>query len=315
MPSDDRFSSLAYINGGIDRAGLLRGDAERIQSLLKHNKARFIPVWNQRHLIAHPGDDGPRPRYLSFDEAGAQVDLEKQPPVFLGLTDETPWFALQVPQSEAPPDLEDADFRVLHDVVAMLPSQDASLLAYARGMLIWHENHRHCGRCGSATTVTESGHSRTCVNDTCKHRTFPRTDPAVITLIAHPNGEQCLLGRQPSWPAGFYSTVAGFVEPGETLEAAVAREVREETGIIVRDVKYVASQPWPFPSSIMLGFRAQAVTTDIHRDDEELEDCRWFSRDDLRAFSRMRTESGRPYRLPPPTAIAHVLIHEWLGEG
>ncbi|TAK98009.1 MAG: NAD(+) diphosphatase [Rhodospirillaceae bacterium] len=311
---DTRKSTLAFTGDGIDRAGVLRADAAQMDALLKDKNARLVPVWQQRHLIAHAGDAGPRPRYLSFAEAEAHIDLTERPPVFLGMTDQTPWFAIGLPDGTQPPEINDGDFRSLLDVAALLPNQEATLLAYARGMLIWHENHRHCGRCGAAAAVTESGHSRTCTNDACKHRSFPRTDPVVITLVAHPDGTRCLLGRQAAWPKGFYSTVAGFVEPGETLEAAVAREVREETGITVTDARYMSSQPWPFPSSIMLGFRARATTTDIHCDDKELEDCRWFTREEVRAFGERVPGDAQPYKMPPPTAIARLLIDSWLNE-
>jgi NAD+ diphosphatase len=299
---------LAYSTPDIDRSVLIRGDDTQLKALLKSSAARFVPVWRHKHLVAHAGDAGPRPRYLSFTEADDLIAPTAAPPVFLGMTGETPWFALGIGSSDR---FRDEDFRDLNALVPFLPGDEATLLAYARGMVIWHENHRHCGRCGHATEATEGGHSRTCTNDACKHRSFPRTDPAIITLIEHPDGAHCLLGRQASWPPGFYSTVAGFVEPGESLEGAVIREVREETGIDVTDVRYMASQPWPFPSSIMLGFRARAINTNIRPDDQELEDCRWFTRDEVAAFGGFG-DDGAKYRAPPAYAISRFLIDGWL---
>jgi len=307
-------TTFAYGGPGIDRVSLWRSDDARIQSLMKDKNARFIPVWKQGHLLVRTGDEGPRPRYLSFEEADAYLTPKAVPPVFLGIHDDKPWFALGLPASETSPLFGEGQFEGLRDIVALLTIADASLLAYARAMVIWHENHKFCGRCGAETDTTEAGHSRTCTNSACRHRSFPRTDPVVITLVAHPDGERALLGRQPHFPPGFYSCVAGFVEPGESLEAAVARETREETGIDIGEVAYMASQPWPFPASIMLGFHAQAVTTDIHMDDEELEDCRWFTRSELRAASEGFEGTSQGLRLAPPTAIARFLIDAWLKE-
>jgi len=306
--------SMAYIGTGINRAALWRGDAERIQSFMKDKNARVVPIWKQRHLIVQASDAGPRPRYLSFAEIENRFDLAAAPPVFLGVHDNTPWFALGLPESEASPEFSEGAFQNIMEIIGLLPTHDASLLAYARGMVIWHDTHKFCGRCGAPMAATEGGHSRTCTNESCKHRSYPRTDPVAITLVIHPDGERCLLGRQPSWPAGFYSCVAGFVEPGETIEAAAARETFEETGIEVADVTYMASQPWPFPASLMLGFRARAVNVDFNREDEELEDCRWFTPADLAAFGDGFADTTKEFRLPPVSAIARFLIDGWLQE-
>jgi len=187
------------------------------------------------------------------------------------------------------------------------------LLAQTRGFAFWHRNHRFCGACGSPTDSRQGGHVRACANPDCGKQHFPRTDPAVIMLITRPgpDGGACLLGRQAVWPRGMVSTLAGFVEPGETLEQAVAREVEEESGIVVdlASVSYRASQPWPFPSSLMLGYRATAVTTEIDESIEELEEARWFTRGQLPQIEEMG------YRLPRVDSIARWLIEEWLAEG
>lgn len=194
--------------------------------------------------------------------------------------------------------------RSLRDVGHLLGDRDAGLLVHAVGLANWHANHTHCARCGAPTRSAKGGAVRVCEADGSEH--FPRTDPAMIVLV-HDGGDRCLLGRQSVWPAGRYSTLAGFVEPGESAEQAVVREVLEETGVPVRGVSYVASQPWPFPASLMLGFRALADGDAVPvATDGELEDCRWFHREELRDGSAM---------LPTPVSIAYKLITEWVSEG
>jgi NAD+ diphosphatase len=182
------------------------------------------------------------------------------------------------------------------------------MLAYAKAMTYWHRCHRFCGNCGSPTVSTQGGHLRVCTNPQCGQHHFPRTDPAIIVLVT--SGERCLLGRQQIWPAGRYSIIAGFVEPGESLEAAVAREVREETGIAVEQVRYWASQPWPFPSSLMLGFRAEAASTSVQLRDGELEAARWLSREEIAIELRQGA-----LRLPPEVSISYQLIESWFDAG
>jgi NAD+ diphosphatase len=173
-------------------------------------------------------------------------------------------------------------------------------------MLFWHSRHRFCGVCGSPTRSEEAGHMRRCTDAECHAMHFPRTDPAVIMLVV--DGDRALLGRNKNFPLpGMYSTLAGFVEPGESLEGAVAREVREEAGIVVGAVHYHSSQPWPFPANIMLGFYAEAVSTEVSLDDGELADARWFERDWL-----LSHEDDDSFRLPRRDSIARRLIEDWL---
>ena len=192
--------------------------------------------------------------------------------MLLGLVEERAVFAVDVSACEMP--LEELaagaalEFTDLRRVGPLLPRQEGALLAYARGIAYWHERHRFCGVCGAPTRSEEGGHVRRCTDAACGTTHFPRTDPAVIMLVH--DGERCLLGRKSEWPKGMHSTLAGFVEPGESLEEAVAREVFEETGIHVTDVIYHSSQPWPFPASLMLGFHAKALSTAITVDPEEL---------------------------------------------
>lgn len=194
--------------------------------------------------------------------------------------------------------------RNLRDVGHLLGDRDAGLFTHAVGLANWHATHTHCPRCGAPTRAARGGSVRVCEADGSEH--FPRTDPAMIVLV-HDGVDRCLLGRQAVWPAGRYSTLAGFVEPGESAEQAVVREVAEETGVAVRDVRYSGSQPWPFPASLMLGFTALADGDAVPvATDGELEDCRWFHRDELRDGSAM---------LPTPVSIAYQLITAWVAGG
>ncbi|MEJ0086335.1 MAG: NAD(+) diphosphatase [Pseudomonadota bacterium] len=204
-----------------------------------------------------------------------------------------------VADAQLPPHTE---LRELRPLTPVLLPESASLLAYARALSLWKARHRFCGVCGAPNVPARAGHVMRCSREGCASETFPRLDPAIIVLVSDAGGERALLGRQASWPAGRYSTIAGFVEPGESLEDAVVREVEEETGVHVTDVRYESSQPWPFPSSLMLGFRAVARTHEITLRDGELEDARWFTRADLAA--------GHP-ALPPAGSISARLIDGW----
>jgi len=199
---------------------------------------------------------------------------------------------------ELPAGTELAELRPLTPI---LPADEAGLLAYARALVIWRARHRRCGVCGAPTRVTRAGHSRVCSDPSCAQEYFPRIDPAIIVLVS--DGERALLGRQASWPPRRYSTIAGFVEPGESLEDAVVREVAEETGVAVTEVRYHSSQPWPFPSSVMLGFRARARAGSEVRLGGELEDARWFTREQVHAGEALT---------PPTQSISWRLIESWL---
>lgn len=193
-------------------------------------------------------------------------------------------------------------FEELRPLSPVLPAEEAALLAYARGLTIWRSRQRFCGICGARTQSERAGHVIRCTNETSPHEHFPRIDPAIIVLVT--DGERALLGRQSGWPPGRYSTIAGFVEPGESLEDAVFREVLEETGVRVSNPRYDSSQPWPFPSSLMIGFQASAHRgSPIHRG-SELEDARWFTRVEIRS-------EGIPL-VPPSHSISYRLIRTWL---
>jgi len=199
---------------------------------------------------------------------------------------------------ELPPGTTLAELRPL---AAVLTTEEAGLLAYARALAVWRARHRHCGVCGALTIPTRAGHCLSCSNPACAQEYFPRIDPAIIVLVS--DAGRALLGRQASWPARRYSTIAGFVEPGESLEDAVAREVAEETGIALTQVRYHSSQPWPFPASIMLGFRARAAAGAAMRVGRELEDVRWFTREQVRSGEVLA---------PPSQSISWRLIEAWL---
>lgn len=298
---------LTYTGVKLERSAALRPSAESLDALLISAEARVLPVWKGQHLFS---SDKPDALWISGSDSqsvsGASFD-----PIFLGVSGDTPWFALPLDGEDLPAFLKEKGiFEMLHPRVGLLDADQAALLAYARGMVLWHLNHLHCGRCGEITKSADGGHIRRCSRDSCGHRMFPRTDPAVITLVVHPDGDKILLGRQGRWPEGMYSVVAGFVEPGESLEECVVREIKEETGIKTNNVRYVASQPWPFPSSIMLGFTADAVTTKFNPDDDELDDIQWVSRDDLSGYGEMGDDTPGP-KLPNSYSIARMLIERW----
>jgi NAD+ diphosphatase len=302
---------IKYVHDSLDRAATRRGDSEWIESAIVHEQGQLIAVWRDRNPIDLSHQAQPRALRHPLELCEHASEL-----VFLGLEGDWPLFAADYShlEAEAVQRLFDTEFADLRRHGPLLDDRDAALLAYARGMLYWHRNHRFCGRCGSPTLSQKSGHSRKCSNPRCGHANFPRTDPAIIVLVEHPRDDggppRCLLGRTPKFPPGVYSTLAGFVEPGESLEQTVRREVFEESGIRVGSVRYLASQPWPFPSSLMLGFHATAISSEIHRHDEELEDARWFGLDELRQAGEWGERAG--LCLPRRDSIARFLIQTWI---
>lgn len=294
-----------YAYGGLDRAAALRQQEEWLERSLMEPETRLVPIWRSRNLVAE-GEE-PKAVLLEPDAARGLID-GKRHTALLGIQDGVTYVAVDVS------DLEEADaqqqfaplgaFADLRSVGPLLARREGSLLAYARGLMYWQLRHRFCGLCGAPTLAKKAGHVLKCSNPECATEHFPRTDPAVIMLVE--DGERALLGRAPRFADGMYSTLAGFVEPGESLEEAVAREVEEETGVKVSDVRYHSSQPWPFPSSIMLGFYARAESTAITVDPEELVDAAWFTRAEMRDFENV----GK--RLPRPDSIARRLIEDWI---
>jgi NAD+ diphosphatase len=294
-----------YAAGDIDRVGHQRKDPAWLKTRLAHPTSLFVPVWRNQNLVVGVGEARPRALFLRRQ----QLAVEDSENVLLGMREERAYFALDLSGHDAPLEalrLETAaEFTELRRVGPLLPRAEGSLLAYARGMIYWHARQRFCGTCGDPTVSEEGGYLRRCTGAACNTLHFPRTDPAVIMLVH--DGDRCLLGRQRTWAIGMHSTLAGFVEPGESLEEAVAREVFEETGIAVDAITYHSSQPWPFPASIMLGFHARARTTEIRVDGNELEDARWFERDYL-----LKHQDDDTFRLPRRDSIARRLIEDWL---
>ena len=313
-----------YTAPGFERAGLRRRDSDWIRAAITDAAAQFVPVWRSQNLVVEVTGGEPRAIVLTGDHAALLLDgepaahLEHGRVVFLGVIEERPHFALDLSHVETPletlasPALaasgipaDGSRFADLRQLAGGLARPEGALLALARAMLHWHQRHRFCGVCGSPTSSEEAGHMRLCTNADCKTMHFPRTDPAVIMLVS--DGERALLGRNKNFPPGMYSTLAGFVEPGESLEDAVAREVREETAIEVKSVAYHSSQPWPFPGNIMLGFHAEAATSEITVDYGELEDARWYERDWL-----LQHADDNSFRLPRLDSIARRLVEDWL---
>ena len=308
--------TVTFGGSGLDRAGHLRGDADQQTALWA--KGRVLAVWKGRPLtvagqaIAWLGTDAPL--------AGAAETA-----IFLGLSDGLPVFAQDVSawvpdepitgpsgffdtRVQSHPDLPaDHGFHELRAIMAQLSPRDAELCATARALMEWHRSHGFCATCGATSKMTQAGWQRECT--ACKTSHFPRTDPVVIMLITQ--GNRLLLGRGPTWPEGMYSLLAGFVEPGETIEAAVRREVFEESGIRVGQVDYLSSQPWPFPASLMIGCRGEALTDEITLDPVELQDARWVTREELlSAFAGTHPEI-KPSR---KGAIAQFIMSHWLAD-
>ena len=297
-----------YTGMGLDRADHLRRDAGWLEARLADPESRFVPVRRAHNLIRR-GDDA---RAAWLDGAGARRLLpHAAETIFLGLSGETAYFALDVSGLEVPeaePALaERGEFLDLRVVGPLLERGEGAILAYARGLVYWHQRHRFCSVCGSPSTSTQGGHVRRCTHEACGVEHFPRTDPAVIMLVH--DGERCVLGRQKVWRNGMHSTLAGFVEPGESLEEAVAREVKEEVGLEVGEVAYHSSQPWPFPASLMLGFHAGCNHAPLRVNEQELGGARWFSRAELEA-----SPEDDSFRLPRRDSIARRLIEDWLAE-
>ena len=304
-------SSMNFFAAGpVDRLAGARLDPSWLHGALRHPGARFVAVWRDRSLVFELASAG---ACLLTRDAPLMRFTRAEEFVLLGEYEGAPCFAAEVFADES--QLADivpnsARFIDLRQAGALLGPEEGGLLAYARAMLFWQRRHQFCGECGGRTRSEEAGHLRRCSAPQCDARHFPRTDPAIIVLATDASGERALLGRQRVWAKGMYSCLAGFVEPGETLEHAVVREVAEESGIRIAEVEYRSSQPWPFPSSLMLGFRAVAVSERIQREDDELEDARWFTRESLAKGMLEGTHS-----VPRRISIAFRLMEEWFDEG
>jgi NAD+ diphosphatase len=291
-----------------DRASHRRLDETWLRVTMVSAEAHVHPVWRAKSLVRMEGEA----RFAAGLPASAFDWSLARDSVFLGISGGIPRFAVDVSALEAEAAeghlRQHGSFEDLRMIGQFVPREDAALLAYAKGMLWWHERHRFCGVCGHPTRSIDGGHRRLCTNESCKAEQFPRSDPAVIMLIEHE--DRCLLARGARFPANFVSVLAGFVEPGESLEDTVVREVFEEVGVRVTDVSYGSSQPWPFPSSLMLGFRARAIDPTLTLDLHEILEAGWYTRDEVRALA-----GDGPMRIPPRFSISRRLIDDWIAEG
>jgi NAD+ diphosphatase len=283
----------------IDRRAEEREDAGWPRTALEDPGTLYLLGSGTRQLVY----TRPEPRIAFLERERAMAVAEPSRLVLLGWFRERRCVLLEVGDDPTPELPQHASFEELRPLSPLLVAEEAGLLAYARALSVWRSRQRYCGACGAATIPQRAGHCMRCSREGCAQEFFPRLDPAIIVLVT--DGERALLGRQASWPAGRYSTIAGFVEPGESLEDAVAREALEETGVAVVGARYDSSQPWPFPASLMIGFRAWACSDGPVRVNGELEDARWFTRAEIRAGA---------IGLPTPYSISRRLIQAWLDE-
>lgn len=282
-----------FSGGPLTRAVHIRLDQGALEQAWNAETSRVVTVWRSRCMVQHNAAVLLPPARL-----GQAIRLADS--IYLGQLEGQHVFAAMLGNEPAASGLDESAFASFRNLMGDLPAADAAVLAYAKGMIEWQQRHRYCGLCGAPNKPEGGGFTMVCSNPMCSYRNFPRIDPAIIVLVV--TSDQCLLGRQTEWPATRYSTIAGFVEPGESLEDAVAREVHEETNVTVSDTQYMGSQPWPFPGAMMIGFHANAVTRAIRLNDGELADARWFSRAEIAAAE---------ISLPPVNSIAFQLIEHW----
>lgn len=301
-PEIEPSRSVGFAGGLIDRQSEKR-TGESTANALADPAARLF-VTRQGRVHMRFDDDQPKALFGLRDIEGLQPDLTRA--IFLGTQDGASFLAAPTPLDEEalPEGWKAIDYRSVY-MQGLLPPDELGALAQAAGLMAWHETHRFCGRCGAETEMRDGGYKRVC--SSCQAQHFPRTDPVAIMLAVR--GEKCLLARSPHFRPGMYSCLAGFIEPGETIEAAVRRETLEEMGMPVGRVAYHASQPWPFPYSLMIGCHAEALSDDFIVDKAELEDGRWFSREEV----LLMLNGTHPQELttPPRGAIAAHLIRSW----
>ena len=299
--------AVPYAGLSLDRAAGRRADPAWVAGLTADPRARVRPLWRDQCLVA---GEPPAPCKLlpGAIDGAAPAGL-----VLLGLDGGAPDFAVDLSDLALEDALRAAGADAAADtrsLFAGLPAGEAGALAYARGLLYWNRHQRYCGRCGAATSVRDAGHVRACTNDACGVLLFPRIEPAIITLAeTSTSPRRCLLARHRLSQTGGYSLLAGFVEIGESLEDAVRREIFEEAGVALRNVGYAGSQPWPFPAGLMIGFRATADDTAVSVDGTEIEEARWFTRDELRDYTTATGWFGRA------DSIDRMMLTAWLAEG
>ncbi|MFC3695401.1 NAD(+) diphosphatase [Chenggangzhangella methanolivorans] len=298
----DETPELGYARMRMDRMAEKRDDAAFVEAEAARDDARFLAFAGDALVMA--GEDGGP----LLDAAALSALGPSSRAAYLGRHHGAPRFAASLTDAPGDDDLPASDLRALA-VEARLAGEALALGGYAKSMAAWHARHRFCANCGSATDAAPGGWRRVCASCGALH--FPRVDPVAIMLVTR--GDRCLLGRQARFPPGMWSCLAGFVEPGETVEDAARREIKEEAGLDVGPVAYELSQPWPFPSQLMLGVSCEALSDEITPDFEELEDARWFARDEA-ALMLARTH-GDGLFAPPPSAIAHHLLRRFVQRG
>jgi NAD+ diphosphatase len=300
---DDRSASVGFAINRLDRMSLRRHDAAYLDALQHAEETRMLVI-SESMPVAKRAGAGFDP-FFTLGEAIALGAIRET--VFLGCEGRRALFASLIERPDDAPVDETIAFLDIRLIATqgLLPAEILGPLGEAKSLLSWHARHRFCSNCGAPSRMLAAGWRRGC--DACGAQHFPRTDPVVIMLVV--DGDECLLGRQPAFAANMYSCLAGFMEPGETIEAAVRREVAEETGVRVGRVDYLASQPWPFPNSIMIGCIAEALSRDLSLDDKELEDARWFHRDEVRHMLDRTHPLG--FTSPSRVAIAHLLTAVW----
>ncbi|MDO6461109.1 NAD(+) diphosphatase [Granulosicoccaceae sp. 1_MG-2023] len=304
---------LTFAGNPLDRRSDMRQDPATVQQWFEDDGTRIIPYWRNRVLVDHSD------KLLDLPVPRSALAKDEHKRVYLGHSaDGRALFLLDLSHLEEAQLLATAQAAALLDLreaAARLSLQDSAIAGFSHALMHWHKTHRFCGRCGTPTVPVNGGHMRLCSNSDCAMQTFPRTDTCVIMLVTardpHSGEPVVLLGNHPRFPPGVYSTLAGFVDPGESLEEAVIREVGEEAGIRVRSPRYIASQPWPFPAQLMVGFTAEAVDLELHPDPAELTDARWFSADELRRAGDWG-DSRAALQLPRAESIARFLIQQWL---
>ena len=297
-----------FAGNPLDRASYKRSDPDWIKARLDDPDSLCVAIWNGKPLVEKTPDtaDGMRIAYLSMPMA-LEVAGSDQRVLFMGLWKATAVFAVDLEGSADPaegPLNGLGQFEDLRAIALRLPQTDAAILATAKQVFEWRRKHGFCPKCGQPTLAIDGGWKRVC--DACRTEHFPRTDPVVIMLPTF--GDRCLLGRQSVWPKGMYSALAGFLEPGESIEEACAREVMEEAGLTAVSVSYHSTQPWPYPSSLMIGLFAEVADDNAAADDTELEEVRWFTRPQIQAMLRGELSDARA---PGAMAIAHQLIKAW----
>ena len=293
MMKTSDFFSLDDLN----RKSEYRTNPEYLKRLKEDPGALFIPVFSQKNLFMNK----PETRAV-FIDSDSITGFNNDEVIFLGQYEDNYYFALGVQDEASFTNNHSYKFDDLRKIAPLLNKKEAAILAYAKGMIYWRERVKYCGKCGHVTILEDGGHRALCPG--CNSLFFPQTDPAIIVIVTY--RDKCLLARQPVWPPKRFSVIAGFVEPGESLESAVAREVLEETGLKLKKITYHSSQPWPFPGSIMLGFKAEAESDSIILHDKELEEANWFSREEI-----IEKIKSKELKLSTQISISFRLIEEW----